>query len=150
MNKWKKVANSVRIAAVAVLVALVGFVGYQVYDFYHVNLGNSPVHVTQDYFKALGEGNFARAYELTNPASLTGLYGRRATQSEVYQAFTNVVGSQPRPFSSITVTRMAHRGGYYYMQARLVSPTGAVSRVVVELTKVGGNWRVTFPFGLMP
>ncbi len=150
MAKWKRFALIIRIVASLVLVGLLGFVGYQLYDFYRGRLGNSPVRVTQDYFEALGQGDFERVYELTDPASLYSLYGRRVTKEQVFSALDRVVGSSPRQFSSITVTRVARHADRYYMQAMLANADGTTTRRVVEVARVGTFWRVTFPFGLAP
>ncbi|MEN6478087.1 MAG: hypothetical protein ABFD20_00425 [Anaerolineales bacterium] len=151
MDKWKRVAKNVRIAAWAVLLAVLGFVAYQTYDFYHRQMANSPTRVTQEYLAALGAGDWSRAYALTNPTSLTSLYGRRASQSEVLAAFQRVTGPAPQQFQSITAKQLARKDDRYYVEATLVSAGGARSRLVLEVTCSGGkSCLVTFPFGLAP
>jgi hypothetical protein len=148
--KWKRVALIIRVVAGLVLAGVLGFVIYQLYDFYSGRLGNSPVRVTQDYFEALGRGDFERVYELTDPASLYTLYGRRVTKEEVFSALSRVTGSPPRQFNSITVTRVARHRDRYYMQVALSAASGGSTRYTVQVVRVGTLWRVSFPFGLAP
>lgn len=148
MKEWKQIAAGVRVAAVLVIIGLLAFVGYQVHDFYRGTVGNSPVRVTQNYFQALGAGDFVSVYDLTDPESLLTLYGRRATQSEVFGVYEQAVGVSPRQFEQIVVKRLAHRDDRQFVQVELYSPAGNTSRLVLELVRKDGTWLVTHPFGL--
>ncbi len=148
MKGWKRFAAGLRTAGLLVIVGLLGFIGYQVHDFYAGTVNSSPIRVTQDYFSALGEGDFAHAYELTDPDSLVTLYGRHVSQSEVTAAYTRVAGEMPTAFARIVTKRLARKDDFCYVEAQLYDNAGASTRVVVEVVRKGGIWRVTHPFGL--
>jgi len=150
VDKWKRIVLIVRIVASLVLAGVLAFVGYQLLDFWRPRLSSSPEAVTQEYFQALGEGNYERAYQLTNPNSLTSLYGRRASMADVFQSYRLVTGENPKPFTSIHVTRLGRKPGIEYMQVELISPATIKVRVLVEVTQLDGVWRITHPFGLAP
>lgn len=155
MDRWKRIALTVRIVASLVLAGVLAFVLYQLYDFYSGWGSKSPVKVTEDYIMALGAGDLERAYQLTDPSSMVTLYGRRATKSDVLESLRQVTGATPRPFEALDVTRLAkyrdrRNGTSECLQVLLPGASATPTRLVVEVTLRDGVWRITHPFGLAP
>ena len=69
---------------------------------------------------------------------------------EVFQSYRLVTGAEPKPFSSIQVTRLVHKPGVEFLQVELTGPAKIKARVVIQVTQLNGVWLITHPFGLAP
>jgi len=141
--------KALRISGVVIIIAVLGVVGYQLYDFYGERLGYTPQRAITDYFQALGSGDYEQVYQMTDRTHLTDIYGRPITKSEFLGQLRRLAGDEPFPFVEIESDKVYSSKAYTVYRVKLTSSVGGAkgqSQTLVQLSKSGNTWLITYPF----
>ncbi len=151
-EKLRRYTLMMRVVGIIIILVLLGIVGYQLYVFYGEHLGYTPTRAINDYFMALSEGEYDTVYRMTNPESLTDIYGRRIMPGEFVEQLRGLVGDDPVPFNRVEVEKLFESGTFRYYEVTLHSSvvgTPGQSRVIVEVQRSGNTWLITYPFAIV-
>jgi hypothetical protein len=132
----------------AILVFVLALGLYSGYRWYQQRYGSTPERALQTYFTALGEAEYGVMYEMTPDADLMVL-GRKLSPDGFAERMDELLGGKRLVMKQIELERLAQRGDYYYFRVQLsytLGDTGKVTRLLVELTREGQDWKVTYPF----
>ena len=151
-DKWKRYALAIRVAGVVVIVALVGVVAYYLKIYYSDRIGATPQKAVETYFVALGSGDYDEVYSMTTPDSMYDIYGRPITRSEFLGQLKRLGGDDPMPITRVEVEKLFEKEGVRYYTVALYSSVGGTpgkSRIIAQVHKLDGEWRLTYPFPIV-
>lgn len=103
----------------------------------------------EEYFTALGNGDYDAMYQLTPDASLTDPFGRKISRSDFASQVRALVGGKTLTINQTVIEQIAQRGGAFYFKVTLLYEVGGTSKsrsILVEVVQEGGEWKVTYPF----
>jgi hypothetical protein len=150
-NKWKRYALILRGAGVLVIVGLLVVVGYYLKVYYSDKMGATPQKAVETYFTALSRGDYDQVVAMTTSDSLHDIYGRPVTRAEFTAQLKRLTGNQPMPFTGVEATKLFEKEGVRYYGVTLRSAVGGTpntSKLVVQVVRVDGAWRVVYPFAV--
>jgi hypothetical protein len=151
-EKLQRYTAMIRVVGIILLFVLLGIVGYQLYTFYGEHLGYTPTRAITEYFMALSEGEYDTVHRMTDPESLTDIYGRSIMPGEFVDQLRGLVGDNPVPFNRVEVEKLFESGVYRYYEVTLHSMVGGTpgqSRVIVKVQRSGNIWLITYPFAIL-
>lgn len=147
---FERSVRIIRIACVVILLVVLAMAGYQLYTFYHDRLGNTPAKAVEGYFVALGQGDTAEVYRLTDKSKLTDIQGRPVSRDSFEAQLDAITGGRILTFSEITVERIYRKSDMYYFHVKLasdMSSSTSYAELVVEVRREADAWVITYPFG---
>ena len=153
VQKLERIEHWFRIIAIAVLVGLVVVGVIQLYDYYHNRVGATSERAVYAWVQALADGDTDALYQMTARDRLTDIYGRPLTETEFRRQIRAVTGDEPLPLrlARAPVLLTDDRNVAYYRLELTSSDSSAsgTSRVLLEVSKQGGAWLVTWPFAIV-
>jgi len=152
LSPAKRISWGIRIGALIVLLVILYMGVAELRDFYSDKIGFTAERAIYAYFEALGQGDYAEVYRLSNKERLTDIYGRAITQQEFRRQLENLTGRTPLSFTQVRATSLCEDGDYRYFVVQLYSDVGGTtrsSRLIVEVCRYDGSWVITYPFAIV-
>jgi hypothetical protein len=135
-----------------VVLVLLGLFGlYQGTLFLTRQFGETPEKAIERYFTALGQGDYATMYELTSAARLTDVFGRVLSPTDFTSRVRELVGRRTLTIQEVRLQKIGQLEDAQYFKVNLRYELGGQAKVVellVEVTREGDEWKVTYPFAL--
>jgi len=157
-NKPRSVADSIRrvvnIARIIGAVVLVGIVVTGIRSlvlFYSNEVGFSAPDAARLYTEALLEGDLDTVYNMTDPLSLTDVYGRPVSRTVFMAEARELIGSEALAVETVEAVKLFDRDGVHYYRMDVTFQGGGTTthnRLLLALRNEEGTWRVVWPFGL--
>jgi hypothetical protein len=134
---------------VVIVILAAAFAAYQGLQWYQAQYGDTPEKAVRAYFQAMGQGNFDTMYEMTPSAALTDLFGREISRDDFAGQVRKVLGGQQLTIDEMTIVQIGQRGDTFYYRVTLRYTLGGAAKVrglLIEVTREGTRWKITYPF----
>lgn len=138
-----------RFAVIVMALLLIALGLFWAYGWFTAQYGDTAKRAVEEYFAALGAGEYDQMYDLTPDASLTDPFGRKISRTDFATQARALSGGKTLTIRQAEILQLAEREGAFYFKVTLVYEVGGTSKsriILVEVVQEGGEWKVSYPF----